>query len=196
MKRKEKKQNKDEKDKVAIKLKTSRPVLVIGKGGKRIQEIKDVLQDRFGLEMPQIEVEEVAEPDLDPQIMAERLVYSLDKGRNYKRAAYYILRKIMNAGALEADIIILFNSETQKINTHKFHAERNLKIIYLEDQNQEKGVAVCIQNSEISGVLVKITQINFKLEDDLTRIQTDYLIEEEEGVLYEEDKKLFDEFDK
>jgi small subunit ribosomal protein S3 len=35
---------------VRITLRTSRPGLVIGKGGKRIQEITDVLHDRFGLE--------------------------------------------------------------------------------------------------------------------------------------------------
>ena len=36
---------------VRITLKTSRPGLVIGKGGKRIQEITDVLEQRFGLEV-------------------------------------------------------------------------------------------------------------------------------------------------
>ena len=35
---------------VRITLRTSRPGLVIGKGGKRIQEITDILQNRFGLE--------------------------------------------------------------------------------------------------------------------------------------------------
>jgi GTPase SAR1 family protein len=35
----------------------NRPGIVIGKEGKRIQEITDVLQERFGLEMPQIEVD-------------------------------------------------------------------------------------------------------------------------------------------
>jgi len=35
---------------VRITLKTSRPGLVIGKGGKRIQEITDTLEQRFGLE--------------------------------------------------------------------------------------------------------------------------------------------------
>ncbi len=35
---------------VRITLRTSRPGLVIGKGGKRIQEITEVLQHRFGLE--------------------------------------------------------------------------------------------------------------------------------------------------
>ncbi|TFG04570.1 MAG: hypothetical protein EU539_10590 [Promethearchaeota archaeon] len=36
---------------VRITLKTSRPGLVIGKGGKRIQEITDVLEEKFGLEI-------------------------------------------------------------------------------------------------------------------------------------------------
>ena len=35
---------------VRITLKTSRPGLVIGKGGKRIQEITDILQEQYGLE--------------------------------------------------------------------------------------------------------------------------------------------------
>ena len=38
--------------------------------------------------MPQIEVEEVKDPSLDAQIMAERLAYSLDRGRHYRRAGY------------------------------------------------------------------------------------------------------------
>lgn len=86
---------------VRITLRTSRPGLVIGKGGKRIQEITEVLRDRFGLEMPQIEVNEVEEPDIDAQIMSERLAYSLDRGRHYRRAGYYILRKAMDAGAIQ-----------------------------------------------------------------------------------------------
>ena len=36
---------------VRIVLRTSRPGLVIGKGGKRIKEITDVLQHRFELEI-------------------------------------------------------------------------------------------------------------------------------------------------
>ncbi len=51
--------------------------------------------------MPQIEVNEVEEPDIDAQIMSERLAYSLDRGRHYRRAGYYILRKVMDAGAIQ-----------------------------------------------------------------------------------------------
>ena len=197
---------------VRITLKTSRPGLVIGKGGKRIQEITDVLQDRFGLEMPQIEVEEVAEPDLDAQIMAERLAYSLDRGRHYRRAGYYILRKVMDAGARGVEIIVSGKVTSQRARTQIFRAGTMSK----SGQSAaavDKGVAQCIQKSGVLGVIVKIMRADTKMGDDvkinndlltkaqaeeqakLEKTRADYMIEQEEGVLSEEDKKLIDEID-
>jgi small subunit ribosomal protein S3 len=196
---------------VRITLKTSRPGLVIGKGGKRIQEITDVLQDRFGLEMPQIEVEEVAEPDLDAQIMAERLAYSLDRGRHYRRAGYYILRKVMDAGARGVEIIISGKVTSQRARTQIFRAGTMSKSGQPAQEGVDKGVAQCIQKSGVLGIIVKVMRANTKMGDDiiirddlltkaqvkeeakLAKTQADYVIEEEKGVLSEEDKKLLDE---
>lgn len=198
---------------VRITLKTSRPGLVIGKGGKRIQEITDVLQDRFGLEMPQIEVEEVSQPDLDAQIMAERLAYSLDRGRHYRRAGYYILRKVMDAGARGVEIIISGKVTSQRARTQIFRAGTMSKSGQPAQEGVDKGVAQCIQKSGVLGVIVKIMRANTKMGDDikiknallakaqaeeeakLAKTRVDYVIEEEEGVLAEEDKGLLDEVD-
>lgn len=198
---------------VRITLKTSRPGLVIGKGGKRIQEITDVLQDRFGLEMPQIEVEEVSQPDLDAQIMAERLAYSLDRGRHYRRAGYYILRKVMEAGARGIEIIISGKVTSQRARTQIFRAGTMSKSGQPAQEGVDKGVAQCIQKSGVLGVIVKIMRANTKMGDDikikddllakaqaeeeakLVKTRVDYVIEEEEGVLSEEDKTLLDEVD-
>jgi small subunit ribosomal protein S3 len=198
---------------VRITLKTSRPGLVIGKGGKRIQEITDVLQDRFGLEMPQIEVEEVAQPDLDAQIMAERLAYSLDRGRHYRRAGYYILRKVMDAGARGVEIIISGKVTSQRARTQIFRAGTMSKSGQPAQEGVDKGVAQCIQKSGVLGIIVKIMRANTKMGDDvkinddllakaqaevvakLAKTRVDYMIEEQEGVLSEEDKKLLDEVD-
>ncbi|MFX0136979.1 MAG: 30S ribosomal protein S3 [Candidatus Hodarchaeota archaeon] len=198
---------------VRITLKTSRPGLVIGKGGKRIQEITDVLQDRFGLEMPQIEVEEVAQPDLDAQIMAERLAYSLDRGRHYRRAGYYILRKVMDAGARGVEIIISGKVTSQRARTQIFRAGTMSKSGQPAQEGVDKGVAQCIQKSGVLGIIVKIMRANTKMGDDvkisddllaraqaeevakLAKTRMDYVIEEEEGILSEEDKELLDEVD-
>ena len=198
---------------VRITLKTSRPGLVIGKGGKRIQEITDVLQDKFSLEMPQIEVEEVAEPDLDAQIMAERLAYSLDRGRHYRRAGYYILRKVMDAGARGVEIIVSGKVTSQRARVQIFRAGTMSKSGQSAQDGVDKGVAQCIMKSGVLGIIVKIMRADTKMGDDvkikedllakaqaseeakLAKTRADYLIEEEEGVLGEADRKLLDEVD-
>jgi small subunit ribosomal protein S3 len=204
---------------VRITLKTSRPGLVIGKGGKRIQEITDYLQEHFGLEMPQVEVDEVNEPDLDAQIMAERLAYSLDRGRHYRRAGYYILRKIMDAGATGVEVRISGKVTSQRARCQIFRAGTMKKSGYPAQVAVDKGVAQCIQKSGVLGVLVKIMRPDFRTgdgvkinEDSLKKVQKkiesklvktraeelagkDYEIEEEIVPLTEEDEELLDEVD-
>jgi small subunit ribosomal protein S3 len=200
---------------VRITLKTSRPGLVIGKGGKRIQEITDVLEQRFGLEMPQIEVEEVEQPDLDAQIMAERLAYSLDRGRHYRRAGYYILRKVMDAGAKGVEIKVSGKVTSQRARTQIFRAGTMTKSGQPAQEAVDKGVAQCIQKSGVLGVVVKIMRADYKTGDGIeinkkalqkvqkemdiklgkTRKRLD--IEEEviEGEIDEEVKEIIDEVD-
>jgi len=198
---------------VRITLKTSRPGLVIGKGGKRIQEITDVLQNKFQLELPQIEVEEVEEPDLDAQIMAERLAYSLDRGRHYRRAGYYILRKVMDAGARGVEIIVSGKVTSQRARTQIFRAGTMSKSGQSSQDGVDKGVAQCIQKSGVLGIICKIMKADTRMGDDITikyellikaqaekeaelaKTRADYVIEEEKGTLSEEDKKLLDEVD-
>jgi len=199
---------------VRITLRTSRPGLVIGKGGKRIQEITDVLQEKFDLEMPQIEVEEVSNPDLNAQIMAERLAYSLDRGRHYRRAGYYILRKIMESGGAKgAEIRVAGKVTSQRARVQLFRAGTMTKSGFVSHEGIDKGVAQCIQKSGTLGVVVKIQHIDTKIGDEITikgdlltkaqaeavaklaKTKAEYAIEEEEAMLSEEDKQLIDEVD-
>ena len=198
---------------VRITLKTSRPGLVIGKGGKRIQEITDVLQEKFGLEMPQIEVEEVPNPDLDAQIMAERLAYSLDRGRHYRRAGYYILRKVMDAGARGCEVVISGKVTSQRARTSIFRAGTMSKSGQPAQVGVDKGVAQCIQKSGVLGIIVKIMRADTKMGDTVivheeelakaqtkikakkekTKVERDYDVTEEERELSDEEKELFEE---
>ncbi|MFW9770640.1 MAG: 30S ribosomal protein S3 [Candidatus Heimdallarchaeota archaeon] len=204
---------------VRITLKTSRPGLVIGKGGKRIQEITDILQEEYGLEMPQIEVEEVQNPDLDAQIMAERLAYSLDRGRHYRRAGYYILRKVMDAGAKGVEIRVAGKVTSQRARSQIFRAGTMTKSGQPAETGVDKGVAQCIQKSGVLGVIVKIMKADTKMGDDVkihddelakaqtkakaaekkTRIEKiaekEYEVTEEEVELSKEEKDLIDEVD-
>jgi small subunit ribosomal protein S3 len=210
---------------VRITLKTSRPGLVIGKGGSRIREITEELKNKYGLEMPQIEVEEVKNPDLNAQIMAERLAYSLDRGRHYRRAGYYILRKIMDAGALGAEITISGKVTSQRSRTQYFRSGVMTKSGYPAQEAVDKGVATCIQKSGVLGIIVKILHSDYVAGDEIkinhnllekaqkekeaekakeeaeakaeeeAEGEEEYEIEEGEGELTAAERELFDEID-
>ncbi|MHA1832352.1 MAG: KH domain-containing protein, partial [Candidatus Baldrarchaeia archaeon] len=51
----------------------ARPGLIIGRGGHNIRELTQILEERFGIENPQIEVEEVEDPDLSAKVVAARI---------------------------------------------------------------------------------------------------------------------------
>ena len=203
---------------VRITLRTSRPGLVIGKGGKRIQEITEILEKKFDLEMPHIEVEEVKDPDLDAQIMAERLAYSLDQGRHYRRAGYYILRKVMDAGARGVEIIVSGKVTSQRARTQIFRAGTMSKSGQPAQEGVDKGVAQCVMKSGTLGIIVKIMSADYRMGDGVvinydalsafqqkinskkrkTKIEEllakkELEITETEGTLTEEDKELLDE---
>jgi small subunit ribosomal protein S3 len=204
---------------VRITLKTSRPGLVIGKAGKRIQEITEVLANRFGLEMPQIEVAEVQQPDMDAQIMAERLAFSLDKGRHYRRAAYYILRKVMDAGALGCEIRISGKITSQRARDQVFRAGMMRKSGHPAELAVSKGVVHCILKTGVLGIVVKICRPGYWMGDEVTineeglaklekekevqklkegkKVEKALKVEEEvvEGPIDEDLKKIIDEVD-
>ena len=49
-----------------IKLTCERPGMIIGKKGKTIKELTETLQTKFEIENPQVEVEDVKSPNLNP----------------------------------------------------------------------------------------------------------------------------------
>ena len=58
---------------------TSRPSLIVGSKGSNIRALTKVLKSKFELENPQIEIEEIRNPFLDANVVAERIVSSLER---------------------------------------------------------------------------------------------------------------------
>ncbi len=78
----------------------NRPGLVIGRSGRRINEITEDIKNKFGFDNPLLDVREVDEPLLDANIVARRIAASIEKGVNYKKVANFYLEKVMEAGAV------------------------------------------------------------------------------------------------
>ncbi len=83
-----------------------KPGMVIGRSGRKIDNMTEVLRKEFGIENPQLDVREVEKPDLDANIVARRIASSIERGLNYRRVANLSLQRIMEAGAAGAIIRI------------------------------------------------------------------------------------------
>src|SRR2546428_4557223 len=83
-----------------------RPGLVIGRKGGAIKALTDAVERRFSFDNPQIEVQEVTNPSLNAQIMAEKLANALERGWHFRRAGHSTVRRIMEAGAKGCLIVI------------------------------------------------------------------------------------------
>lgn len=89
-----------------ITLRAEKPGMVIGKGGKVIHRLTSDMANVYNVDNPQIDVQEVKVPELNAQMMANRLANSLERGWYFRKAGHNMLRRIMDSGALGCEIII------------------------------------------------------------------------------------------
>ena len=101
---------------------TSRPGLVIGKRGERIDELTRVLKKRFGLDNPHIDIKEITVPQLDAQIVADDIALLLERDGSlkFKVIAYRTLQDIMKAGALGAEILLSGKLPSERAKSWRF----------------------------------------------------------------------------
>ncbi len=152
----------------SITLFVNKPGLVIGRRGGKIQEITATLERRFGVETPQIEVKEVANPDLTPQVVAKKIAISLEKGWSYRKAGNTTLRRTIENNAKGVLIKIAGKISGERARSQKFISG---SIKYSGEPGRE-GMATGFSPAKLKlgiiGVSVKILDSNYKLPDHIT----------------------------
>ena len=149
-------------------LSTERPGLVIGRKGQTIKNLTVAIEEQFGFENPQIEVQEVEKPNLNAQIMAEKLAFSLERGWHFRRAGHSSVRRIMDAGAKGCYIIIAGKLTGQRHRTEKFK-DGNIKFCGEPKANfMDHGYAVAKLKMGVIGVTVQIMSKDAKLPADIS----------------------------
>jgi small subunit ribosomal protein S3 len=99
-----------------------RPGLVIGRGGETIRELAATLEQNFGVANPQISVSEIEVPELNAYVVASRVASALQKGIHFRRAGFWALNQVMEAGALGCEIVISGKLRTERARFEKFRA--------------------------------------------------------------------------
>ncbi|WP_420457766.1 30S ribosomal protein S3 [Neolewinella sp.] len=83
---------------VTLTIHTSRPGIIIGKGGKEIDQIREELR-RLTDKDVQINIIEIRKPEMDANIVAESVANQIEARINYRRAIKTSIASTMRAGA-------------------------------------------------------------------------------------------------
>jgi small subunit ribosomal protein S3 len=99
-----------------------RPGIVIGRGGETIRELAAFLAEKFNVSNPQISVSEIEVPELNAYVVASRVASALQRGVHFRRAGFWSLNQVMEAGALGCEIVISGKLRTERARFEKFRA--------------------------------------------------------------------------
>ncbi len=83
---------------VSLTIHTSRPGIVIGRGGQRVDETRRYLEDLIGKRV-QLNIQEVAQPELDAYLVARAVAEQIERRVAYRRAMKQAIFRTMQAGA-------------------------------------------------------------------------------------------------
>jgi small subunit ribosomal protein S3 len=147
---------------------TTKPGLIIGKRGEKIEELTNLLKTNFKLENPRIEIEEITKPEFDAQTIADEIALSLERlgPLKFKVIAYKNLQRVMNAGALGAEIVLGGKLPSSRAKSWRF-SQGYLKKIGDSAKVVDRAKAVAQTRPGTVGVKVSILSPYAILTDKL-----------------------------
>jgi len=142
-----------------------KPGIVIGKGGKQVRQLTQDLATTYDIESPQVEVQQVQNPNFNAQIMAERLANALERGWYFRKAGSSTIRRVMESGALGCEVIVAGKLTGARSRTQKFTEGYVKHCGEPSETIVEKGYALAIKKLGTIGVQVKIVPPDARLPD-------------------------------
>jgi len=143
----------------------AKPGLVIGRRGQSIRDLTKTLEERFGVENPQISVATLEMPELDAKVVASQIAMALERGIHFRRAAYWALQRTTEAGALGVEIAIRGKLTTDRARYEKYRSGY-LPVVGESISRQLRCAVVDIQLKQgLFGISVKLMPPNVSFPD-------------------------------
>ncbi len=152
---------------------SSRPGMVVGRSGKNIKDLTEALKNKFNLENPQIEISEVLNPNLDANIVAERISTSLERygSAKFKSIIHRSAEDVLNAGALGIEILISGKVPSSRARVWRVSRGYLKKCGEPAIENVDISYKVAKLKSGVVGVVVKIMPPGVILPDSIIPIE-------------------------
>ncbi len=92
---------------LAVMVKTTKPGLIIGKGGAGIEDLKTKIKAKLKMKKDiKVNIEEVRDVNLQAQVIADGIAEQIEKRVAFRRLMKQTLEQMMNAGAKGAKVAI------------------------------------------------------------------------------------------
>lgn len=146
---------------ITITIHTSRPGIIIGKGGQEVDKIREEIKKLTKKDV-QINIVEIRKPELDAYIVGESVAKQIEARINYRRAIKMAIQSTMRAGAEGIKVRIsgrlngaeMARSEEYKQGRtplHTFRADIDYAIVEALTIYGKIGVKVWICKGEVFG---------------------------------------------
>lgn len=146
---------------ITVTVHTSRPGIIIGKGGSEVDAIKEELKKLTGQDV-QINIVEIRKPELDARIVGESIAKQLESRINYRRASKMAVQSTIRAGAEGikirlsgrlngADMARTEEYKDGRIPLHTFRADIDYALVEALTVYGKIGVKVWICRGEVLG---------------------------------------------
>jgi small subunit ribosomal protein S3 len=90
--------------KMRVTIYTSRPGIIIGRGGEKVEELKKDLEALTGKSVF-LNIQEIKQPDTDAKLIAENIAAQLERRISHRRAMKQVIGRAMRAGAKGIKIV-------------------------------------------------------------------------------------------
>ncbi len=164
-----------------VTLKAERPGMVIGRKGRIINELQRRLDDEFAIQNPRLKVDEVENPALNAQIMAEKLASALERGWYFRRAGHSTALNIMEAGAKGVIVVLNGKITGARHRTQKFIAGHIKYCGETALEHMDRGFSTAIKKLGTIGCSVAIMRPGTKLPHEITVYGKDQVAVNEDG---------------
>jgi len=149
-----------------VTLSIERPGIVIGRRGATIKKLTEAVEHDFHFDNPQIEVQEVKNPNLSAQISAHKLASALERGWHFRRAGHATVRRIMESGARGCQVVLSGKLTGRRHRVEKFKAGHIKFCGEPAIQWMDEGFAVAKKKLGVIGVKVQIMDPDAILPDE------------------------------
>ncbi len=147
---------------------TTRPGLVIGRGGEKIESLTKSIKRRFNFENPSIEIQEITNKYLDAQAVADEIAINIENGgpSKFKTIAYKLLKQMMDAGARGVEIKLSGKLPSARARTWRFK-KGYLKKVGDSAKVVDKAIAVAQTKPGTVGITISILHPDAKIHDHI-----------------------------